>query len=128
MGFDGLFADQTTTILTKSLDASGLRHRVIADNIANVETPGFTRSEVSFEEKLRQATLSGGDSASERLESITPEITPDRQSPARADGNNVSIEKEIAGMAKNSLEYESLVQLMNMKTSMLRTAITEGKR
>lgn len=123
---DGLFADQTTTTLRKCLDAAGLRQRVIADNIANVETPGFTRSEVAFEDKLRQAMNSFDPTIS--IENVEPEVLPDNITPARADGNNVSIDKEMAGMVKNTLQYEALIQLMNLRSLMLRTAITEGKR
>ncbi|MDO8585657.1 MAG: flagellar basal body rod protein FlgB [Armatimonadota bacterium] len=125
---DKLFADSTSETLAKGLDAVGIRHRVIADNIANVETPGFTRSDVVFEERLREALRSRGEDASERVQNVTPEVRADRTSPARADGNNVSIDKEMAAMVKNTLEYEALTQLINLKGSMLRAAITEGRR
>ena len=126
---DGMFSDLVTRALAKSLDAAGLRHRVIADNLANVETPGFMRSEVGFEDQLARALDSNGEeSASAEIERLQPQIRADSSSPARPDGNNVSVDKEIAGMAKNTLQYEALVQLMNLRTSMLRTAITEGRR
>jgi flagellar basal-body rod protein FlgB len=62
------------------------------------------------------------------LDSAEPEVRVDNVTPARADGNNVSIDKEMSGMVKNTIEYEALIQLMNLKGSMLRTAITEGRR
>jgi len=126
---DSAFSDLTTQALAKGLDAMGLRHRVIAENIANVETPGYTRSEVTFEEQLR-AILESGDikSASAKLQQLRAEVQADRVSPTRADGNNVSIDKEMADMVKNNLRYEAVVQLINLKGSMLRSAITEGRR
>jgi flagellar basal-body rod protein FlgB len=122
------FSDITTMALAKTLDGVAMRHRVIANNIANVETPGFTRSDVSFEDSLRQAIDSSADMAEGEINSISPEAVPDATSPARPDGNNVTIDREMADLTKNSLSYEALTQLYNLKGSMIRQAITEGRR
>lgn len=123
------FSDLTSVTLAKSLDAAGLRHRVIANNIANVETPGFSRSEVSFESRLREALTSGQPSdAQSRVESIEASSHPDSMSPAGPNGNNVSIDKEMTDLTKNTLEYEAIIRLMGIKGAMVMTAITEGKR
>ncbi|MDI6826908.1 MAG: flagellar basal body rod protein FlgB [Armatimonadota bacterium] len=125
----GFFSDLTTMVLAKCLDACSLRQRVIANNIANVETPGFTRSEVAFESHLKEALEAGSEeSAVSRIEDVHPEIIQDSLSPARPNGNNVSIEKEMADMTKNSIQYEALVQLMNLKAAMIRIAMNEGRR
>ncbi len=125
----GFFSDVTTLTLIKSLDGVATRHKVIADNIANVETPGFTRSDVSFDNQLKDALKAPGERILEsRLNTIEPDITPDTTSPARPDGNNVSIDREMADLTKNSLRYEALVQLINLKASMIKTAVTEGRR
>lgn len=125
----GFFSDLTTMVLAKCLDACSLRQRVIANNIANVETPGFTRSEVAFESRLKEALEAGsGESTISRIEDVHPEIIQDSLSPARPNGNNVSIEKEMADMTKNSIQYEALVQLMNLKAAMIRIAMNEGRR
>jgi flagellar basal-body rod protein FlgB len=127
MALDMLFADRTSAALAKCLDGVGLRQRVIADNIANVETPGFTRSEVDFEGQLKEALGSSPDVAMKRIGDVNAKVRADHMSPARSDGNNVSIDKEMAGMTKNTMQYEALIQLMNLKGSMLRSAI-EGRR
>lgn len=128
MALDALFADCTMATLEKCLDGVGLRQRVIADNIANVDTPGFTRSDVDFEGQLKQALMSSNpESEMDNIGSVDPQVQLDRVSPARADGNNVSIDKEMASMTKNTMQYEALIQLMNQKASMLRSAI-DGKR
>ena len=122
-------SDLTSTTLAKSLDAASLRHSVIANNIANVETPGFKRSDVSFQTQLKNAMSSMNDTTATRnIERIQPEVETDYLSPEGPNGNNVSIDKEMAEMTKNNLEYEALVRLMNIKGNMLQTAITEGKR
>jgi flagellar basal-body rod protein FlgB len=124
-----LLSDVTSAALAKSLDAAGLRHRVIADNIANVETPGFIRSDVTFGDQLRAALSAGDpDTAMRRVKSIEPEVEVDSLSPPGPNGNNVSIDKEMAELTKNDLQYETLVQLINLKGSMVKAAITEGKR
>lgn len=124
-----LFSDVTTVTLAKCLDAAAIKHQVIANNIANVETPGFARSEVGFEAKLREALeLGSRDAILERVTKINPEPQLDRTSPARPDGNNVIIDREMADLTRNSLQYDALVQLINLKGNMLRTVITEGRR
>jgi flagellar basal-body rod protein FlgB len=121
-------SDVATVTIGKALDACGLRHRAIANNIANVETPGFTRSDVSFETQLKDVLLGQDDEkVMDRLEQIQPETQLDSVTPAGPDGNNVSVDREMADLVKNSLEYEALVQLANLKGFMIRTAIREGK-
>ena len=123
------FSDLTTVALTKSLDGTAMRHKVIADNIANVVTPGFTRSDVTFEEKLKEAFQSESERKIEsRINEVQTEVETDTISPAGPNGNNVSIDKEMANLTKNTLMYETLVQLINMKGAMVRTAITGGNR
>ena len=124
-----LMTDLTTAVIGKSLDACGMRHRIIADNIANVETPGFTRSEVAFESRLKQALETAtGDDAFDQVEALQPEVEADALSPARPDGNNVLIDKEMTDLTKNALRYEALVQLLNLKGAQVRSAINEGRR
>ncbi|MBN1193126.1 MAG: flagellar basal body rod protein FlgB [Coriobacteriia bacterium] len=124
-----LMTDLTTAVIGKSLDAAGMRHRIIADNIANVETPGFKRSEVAFESRLKQALETAtGDDAFEQVDALQPEVEPDALSPARPDGNNVSIDKEMTDLTKNTLRYEALVQLLNLKGAQVRSAINGGNK
>ena len=118
-------SDLTSAVLAKGLDCAGIRHRVIADNLANVETPGFTRSDVSFEGQLRSVLESNDEDS---VADIEPLVGQDLATPARPDGNNVSVDKEMAAMTKNNLQYEAIAQLMNLRGSMLRAAISEGKR
>ncbi len=120
--------DLTSVVLAKSLDAAGARHKVIADNIANVETPGFTRSKVSFDEQLKSALASGDDdSTKDRVSEMEPEVELDEASPRGPNGNNVNIDIEMAELNKNNLQYDSLVQLLNLRGSMIKIAIREGR-
>ncbi len=122
-------SDTTAIVLGKTLDATAARQKSIANNIANVETPGYKRSYVSFEEELRSA-LSRKDrrEIQKALSELVPVRRNDVFSPARPDGNNVNIDAEIADLAKTGLKHRAAAVLLEGKIAMLRTAITEGKR
>lgn len=125
-----MLSDLVSAALAKALDGSAARHRALAENIANVDTPGFQRRDVAFHEQLRAAFRHAGDSETilAGLERVRPEEILDRTRSARADGNSVSIETEMGELAKNTLEYETDAQLLMGKLRMLQTAISEGKK
>jgi flagellar basal-body rod protein FlgB len=104
--------------LGQVLDASGLRHRVIAQNVANVNTPGYQRREVAFEEELAKALAQPGTAKPV----IAKVVLSD--GPERADGNNVDIDREMGELAKNGLLYQAAAQLLNSRLASLRAAIT----
>ena len=119
-----LLTDVTSTALAKTLDAAAARQRAIANNIANVETPGYKRSYVAFEDELRRVMDERtGDDLRESLGELTPVTQTDVLSPAREDGNNVNIDAEIADLAKNTIKYRAAVTLMEAKGAILRSAI-----
>lgn len=134
-----LINTRAINLLERSLDAASLRQKVIANNVANIDTKGFKRSEVSFEETLHEAlsgeTLSGR-ITNERhipigtpsLQNVRPSVLTDKSSSMRLDGNNVDIDVEMARMATNQLQYNALIQRINGKLSSLKYAISEGKR
>lgn len=124
-----LFTDKAGSALSRALDAYAVRHRVIANNIANAETPGFTRSDAAFESDLKAALQAGGtQTVAKRLADVRATVRLDNQSPSRPDGNNVNIDAEIADLTKNSLSYRAATTLMDLKSAILRYAITEGRR
>jgi flagellar basal-body rod protein FlgB len=126
---DDMLSDVSTAALVKTLDGAALRHRALANNVANAETPGFTRSDVAFHERLSSAVeRARAAGSSEPVEGVEAQIVADQASPARADGNNVDIEREMAALAKNTLEYESATQTLAIKLAMIRSAINEGRR
>lgn len=132
-------------LVQRSLDAAALSHKVISNNLANVDTPGFKRSTVLFNENLRKAmeakrggtqqlALSRTDArhldvnAAPALSSIEPELVTDVTSTLRNDGNNVDIDREVALLSQNTVWYQTLAQITQMQFSSLRTAISEGRR
>jgi flagellar basal-body rod protein FlgB len=108
-------------LLSKLLDATGLRHRVLAHNIANVNTPGFHKLNVAFEDALSREIGKGGQAA---LGNVKPKVTEDKVSPERADGNNVDIDIEMGNMDKNALLYNVYSQILASRIGTMRSAIS----
>ena len=121
MIMNNLFSN--TKVLEKALDASILRNEVIANNIANVDTPDFKRKAVKFEEMLRNAVnTSGGENGN--VDGVEPEVYTDLANLSyRSDGNNVDIDTEMADMAKNTMKYNVLISQMNSKFRDLKTVM-----
>lgn len=115
----GLGQDFVT--LGRLLDVAGLRHRTIAANIANANTPGFKRLEVRFEEEFGRALERAGSAGAARVE---PRVVQDDTPSAKLDGNNVETERELVDLSKNTLVFETLARVAAGKTALLRAAIT----
>jgi flagellar basal-body rod protein FlgB len=136
---DKLLNNGTQMLLQRSLDVASLRNEVTADNIANVNTPGFKRKEVIFEDKIRNAMAGNNNYSKLSLTNdrhiqiqdnnvqLGPEIKTMDDLSYRNDGNNVDIDVESAKMAKNIVLYDFLGQSMSNELKLLRIAIT-GRR
>jgi flagellar basal-body rod protein FlgB len=124
--------------LEGAISAAEMRQKVISNNIANVDTPKFKRSEVVFEQLLQQSMGSDqpriagrrtnprhfviGSSASvPEAEAVT-----DEHSIVNNNLNNVDIDREMSLLAKNQLSYNLYIQQMTHDVKMMRTAI-EGR-
>jgi flagellar basal-body rod protein FlgB len=117
--------DTTQLGLERAISGAGLRQATIADNIANVNTPGYQRKDVDFHTTL-QAALEA-DEPSTALGATTFAAATDRsQGAMRLDGNGVDIDRESATMASNALEYETLVSVARGRTDVLRSAMGVG--
>ncbi len=107
--------------LGKLLEVASLRHQVIANNVANVNTPGFRQQLVHFEEAFaREADRGNTDAALQ----VKPKIVEATGVPERADGNNVDIDVEMVRLQKNTLLYRTIAQVMSIRLAALRSAIT----
>lgn len=130
--FDNLFAN--VGVLQKGLDASWLKNKVISNNIANVDTPGFKASTVSFESVFKAALGTDGISAKKTRakhidfsgQNMQAMATRDTGTVYRMDGNNVNIDAENAALAKNTIYYNALVQQLSSEFRRLNMAINEG--
>jgi flagellar basal-body rod protein FlgB len=122
--------DPTTVgMLTMALDATALRQQAIAQNIANVNTPGYQRIGVSFEQHLgalRSAVQSG---ATPSLASfhVQRDYRPAFENVGTA-GDPVALDMEVAALSENTLQQQALLKVLNKHLGLLSTAINEGKR
>lgn len=116
-------------MLERSLDALGMRHRVTAHNVANVNTPGYKPYEVTFEAALGKALRQAEADRSVRGVSPFPiRITEQSRGRMRADGNGVDIDKEMVVLAKTSIAYNALSQQWSGLYGRVRMAVREGRR
>lgn len=120
--------DNTINTLSKSLDLQLVRQTVISDNIANAETPGFKARRVDFENELQkavEATESGA--MGPEINQVQAKITEDPHSELGQDLNTVDMDREMAAMTKNDIQYSAGTQLINKKFFFLKYAIGEGR-
>lgn len=115
-------------VLDKAADASWVRNDVLANNIANADTPNYKRKDVQFETYLSNA-VAGTDSLDETVANIdlsTLESTTYTEQAGlsyREDGNNVDISTENVELAKNQLKYYTLMNSVNREFGRLKSAM-----
>ncbi len=117
-------------VLDKAADASWLRNEAIANNIANVDTPGYKRQDITFEKELERALANPGynnmddkvahlnEKNSRRLEART--YTDYEGYSYRLDGNNVDIDTENTMLASNQIKYNGLIASINQEFTNLK--------
>jgi flagellar basal-body rod protein FlgB len=119
---ESLFSDPNYAASKLLLDATAERHEALASNIANLETPGYKRVDLSksFSEAFAAQVKSG------QIENIPqPSIEQDPAAgPTRQDGNNVQLDKELMAMSSNSLQYDTLTEFVSGSLKQLQMAIT----
>jgi flagellar basal-body rod protein FlgB len=117
-----------------------MQQTAIAENIANVNTPGYRRQSVSFKDALAAAE---GDPSGDDLGMLTdsdrqfalgsqaapqpfdPQVQVDTTDKMRVDGSNVDVDQETAQLAQNSGYSQTMAQLLQVQFMRLREAITE---
>ena len=118
----------SSTFLTAqgALDGLSARHTAIADNISNVNTPGYHRRIVPFEEMLKQhvaRTTSTTGALGGPVDKFMPPVMRDAVTASRQDGSNVNVESEMADLAENTLRYQTLAQYVGGYFSGLKAVI-----
>jgi flagellar basal-body rod protein FlgB len=125
----------TLTVMERYLDGATARQKAIANNISNVNTPGFKRYLVSFEDKLHNAQENPKKQVLKMtqpehigfIKDETYDVTRDRSAGNRADGNNVDLEQEMTLMIKSNLYYNGAIKQINKKIAMQKYIYSDGK-
>ncbi len=109
--------DSTMQVIEYALKALEQRAQVVANNVANSETPGFRAERLSFEGELRRAV---DDGSFDRIGSATISQAPGAADPT---GNTVNLENEVVEMMRNNLLQQAMVEAFNFKSGLMRSAI-----
>lgn len=107
-------------IIEVGIRAEGLRQKAIANNVANLKTPGYRRIDVKFKELLADALKS---SETINLNDIEAQIFQPKQAPVKSNGNDVNLETEIGEMVKNTLHHTTYIQLLRKKYQQMQLAM-----
>lgn len=119
--------DKSVNLLEKMLDVSATKHKVIANNIANINTPGYKKMEVSFAEQLEKVIK---DTSANKFDVFQPKIVVSKEDTnvaTRNDGNNVDMDKEVSALMKNTLSYNVYTQLLAKKMELVKSAIENSR-
>ena len=111
-------SDPVAAVLSTALDGLALRQRVAADNIANMDTPGFIASQVDFEGSLTAAIADGSVADA----GAAPTVTPSLRTPG-ANGNNVDLATETMAAMQSTFRYQLLSRAVGDRAALISTAI-----
>ena len=112
-----IITDSTMTALHASLTGLQQRQRMTADNIANVQTPGFLAGRVDFESTLK------GEIANGETPVVGRSATSRSLDPTRTDGNNVNLDTETVIATETGLRYRLSLNALDGKYALLRSAL-----
>lgn len=129
--------DLTTEVLAASMRGLEARNTALANNIANADTPGYKRVDVSFEAALADAVQSDrsrmdhnsalpdltGTSSANEVADFAPSIHSVDTTTMRVDGSNVDPDNEMAELSANQLAHQTVVSLLDKRFAQFRTAI-----
>ncbi|TJY71506.1 flagellar biosynthesis protein FlgB [Arthrobacter sp. CAU 1506] len=110
-----MFESVTGAAMQSALDGLAMRQRAIANNIANVNTPGYHAQRVQFEEALAKSVARGDGSASASMDRSLE--------PTRLDGSNVNLDTETLSNIETVLRYQFAARAAESTFSGVRTAM-----
>jgi flagellar basal-body rod protein FlgB len=128
MVLDRLLNQGPLPILEQELSFTDARQQVIADNIANVDTPGYQQKDLSvdaFQSVLREKVSQQETAApgSVRFDDIQEEIENPISGIESHDGNNRSMEQMMTDNAKNALMHNLVVELLRQQYQTMQAAL-----
>lgn len=123
--------DNTYNYIKQGLNVSTIRGKAISNNIANINTAGYKKIQVSFKETLtNKENINLKETNNKHMSTggfkNGVKITRDESTSMREDGNNVDLDIEKVNQAANTLMYNALVTQANSRLSTARYVITGG--
>lgn len=131
--------DSSIQLLAKTLDLRARNQQVIASNIANAETPGYSPAKLHFEDELRNAVGKNSDLmlatshnnhlplGPRDIDSVQGTITVEPDQTGIGDENGVDVEGEMMSLSENELLYEAAAQLLKKKLGMIKYVVSGGQ-
>ncbi|MBV8713965.1 MAG: flagellar basal body rod protein FlgB [Chloroflexi bacterium] len=116
----------TDSYLQAAMSGLAARQKTIANNVANVDTPGFKASQVNFEDVLNKAVSTakpGGPVNQSALDAAARTTSLVDSTSSRSDGNNVDIDQQMEMLSEANLNYSALTQVMSTRLGILRSVI-----
>lgn len=108
--------DRITNQIAHYMDLLSARQKLVASNIANVDTPGYTTKDIDFQFEF-MSLVQGG----------TPNVVEPSGLVVNNDGNNVSLDRESRLLAENALRFNVASNLMKTQMKLIESAIKEGQ-
>jgi len=131
----GRLFDRTIHFLEQSLNLRGARQGILANNIANAETPDYSAKDLPFQKIMRQKM---GDPYTVSVQKTHPHHFPEPGSApgkesglpwsVETDSSGVTIDQEMTKLAENNLQYQSAVQALTKKLETIKYVISDGGR
>lgn len=98
------------------MDLLSARQKLVASNIANIDTPGYKARDIDFQFEFMSLT-----------KGASPNVSEVQGLAVKNDGNNVSLDREARLLSENALRFNLAANLMHSQLTMVRSAIQEGK-
>jgi len=117
---EGITANPLAAKLQAAISFTARRHELIANNVANIATPGFKAKDLS--EKDFNSALANSDLRSRKAFKVIDSLDVD---PTRTDGNNVSIEREMSKMSSNAIRHNVMISLLKKQMRSIEMALRE---
>jgi flagellar basal-body rod protein FlgB len=119
--------DKGIQLLEEIIKTSAFRHKVLASNIANVDTPGYKAKDIPFSQEVNNQVIEMTATSPDHFQGAkNPKevkgMVPVERSPGE-DGNNVALDMELANMTENALLYEAGVKLLSRKLMIYKNAV-----
>jgi flagellar basal-body rod protein FlgB len=111
-----IMLDPIADKLSRYMDLLSVRQKLVATNIANVDTPNYKTRDIDFASELQSA-----------INTQQPNVMERSDLAAKSDGNNVSLDRESRLLAENALRFNMASSLMKSQLRMVKSAIQEGR-
>jgi len=118
--------DNGFNLLEHLLHLTGLRHSVLASNIANADTPDYKAKDLKFEQLLNDELLALKTTSAHHIKNadipLSEEVTTE-SGQQWADKNNVQLDMEVAKMTENALLFQAALHMFSTKIRMFKNAV-----